>query len=59
MTTKSNKDYPALECPICERVCKPRSLNKDGSVSYRCEPNQEKHANAYSWKIAEDGSLID
>lgn len=59
MTTKSHKDYPPLECPICERVCKPRSLNKDGSVSYRCEPNHEKHGNVYTWRIAEDGTLVD
>lgn len=59
MTTKPHQEYPSLECPICERLCKPRRLNKDESVSYRCEINYEKHGNVYSWRIAKDGTLVE
>lgn len=59
MTTETHHDFPALECPICERVRKARSLNKDGSVTYSCPPDHEKHGDTYTWRIAKDGTLID
>lgn len=59
MKTETHKDYPSLECPICERVRKPVRLCKDGSVTYTCPPNHEKHGNRYTWRIAVDGTLVD
>lgn len=52
-------DYPALECPICEAKRAPRSVNKDGSVTYSCPPDHTKHGSTYSWRITADGSLVD
>lgn len=56
---ESVRDYPELECPICERLCKPTHLNKDCSVTYSCPPNYSKHYRRYTWRISEDGSLVD
>ena len=56
---ETHHDYPALECPLCERLCKPRSLNTDGSVTYSCPPNPEKHGNRYTWRIAKEGELLE
>lgn len=56
---ETHRDYPALECPLCERLCKPRSLNKDGSVTYSCPPDHEKHGNRYTWRIAKEGELLE
>lgn len=55
--TKSS--YPALACPLCDTDRKPRSLNKDGSVTYSCPPDHVHHGSRYTWRIAADGSLID
>lgn len=52
-------NYPALECPMCGRERKPRSLNKDGSVTYSCAPDHVNHGSQYTWRIAVDGTLID
>lgn len=57
--TNSKSDYPTLECPLCGVDRKPRSLNKDGSVTYSCPPDHVHHGNQYTWRIAEDGSLLD
>lgn len=53
------ENYPALECPLCGRERKPRSLNKDGSVTYSCPPDHVNHGSQYTWRIAADGTLID
>jgi len=55
----SVKNYPALGCPLCDRMCNPRSLNKDGSVTYSCAPDHVNHGSQYTWRIAADGALID
>lgn len=55
----SVKNYPPLKCPLCGIERKPRTLNKDGSVSYRCPADHVNHGSTYSYKIAIDGSLIE
>lgn len=57
--TETHHDYPDLECPLCERLRSPRSLNKDGSVTYSCPPDHEKHGTRYTWRIAKDGELLE
>lgn len=65
MSGASHRDYPVLECPICDRLCKPIRLNKDQSVSYKCPPqygdgsDKPSHGNAFSWRIDVDGNLIE
>ena len=56
---KTHRDYPALDCPLCGIERKPRSLNKDGSVTYSCPPDHVHHGSRYTWRIAENGDLID
>lgn len=51
--------YPPLACPKCDRLRKPQRVNKDGSVTYSCPPDHQHHGNRYTWRIAEDGTLID
>ena len=51
--------FPDLACPKCERNCKPQRHNKDGSVAYSCPADHEHHGNTYTWRIAQDGTLID
>ncbi len=58
-TQEAPNDYPALACPKCERIWKPRRVNNDGSVTYTCPPDHVNHGNSYTWRIAEDGTLID
>lgn len=53
------ENYPSLECPLCGVERKPRSLNKDGSVTYTCPPDHEHHGSRYKWRISVDGTLID
>ena len=60
MTTQANeshRDYPSLECPLCETPRKPRSLDKDGSVTYSCAPDHVHHGSRYTWRIAKNGEL--
>lgn len=57
--SETHSDYPPLECPKCERLCKPQRLNQDRSVTYRCPPDHLTHGNGYTWRIAQDGTLID
>lgn len=52
-------NYPALECPLCGKARKPRTLNKDRSVTYSCAPDHVNHGSQYTWRIAADGTLID
>lgn len=56
---ETKEDYPALECPLCDRLTKPRSLNKDGSVTYSCPADHVHHGNRYTWRITVDGALMD
>jgi len=58
-TIETYRDFSPLECPICDRLCQPRRLNRDGSVTYSCPPDHVKHGDRYTWRIAEDGTLID
>jgi hypothetical protein len=58
-TTETKADYPALECPLCGIERKPRSLNKNGSVTYSCPPDHVHHGNRYTWRITVTGELID
>lgn len=55
--TKSN--YPAVPCPLCDKIRPPQTLNKDGSVSYSCPPDHVNHATVHNWKILVDGTLVD
>jgi hypothetical protein len=54
---ETHRDYPVLECPLCERPCKPINLNKNGSVTYSCPPDHVHHGSPYTWRIAKDGEL--
>jgi len=56
--TDPTKEHAILECPECGSSCKPRRVNKDGSVSYRCR-NETKHADfrALQFRIDENGEL--
>jgi len=52
-------DFPALDCPVCGVERAPRSLNTDGSVTYSCPPDHDKHGNRFTWRILEDGSMAE
>ncbi|WP_232916451.1 hypothetical protein [Pseudomonas viridiflava] len=58
-TGESHRDYPDLDCPICDTSCKPIRLRKDQAVTYACKGGNDKHADRYTWRIAVDGTLID
>lgn len=53
----SLKDYDELECPSCEKVCKPVKELKNGTVVY------EKHAcesgDDFSFSIDINGDLVE
>lgn len=55
------EEFPALECPSCDRGTKPRSVNNDGSVTYTCEAKNHlaTHGHPMTWRIAEDGSFLE
>ncbi|MAG64990.1 MAG: hypothetical protein CMK74_03845 [Pseudomonadales bacterium] len=64
----SVRDYPALECPICDKSRNPKRLNKDGSVVYECSHNEKwqegrplykTHNHTYKWKILADGTMVE
>jgi hypothetical protein len=52
-------DFPALACPLCGIERAPRSLNKNGSVTYSCPPDHKKHGNRFTWRILKDGSMAE
>ena len=54
---KRSKHAP-LECPECDKVCKPEYDTKDGGASYRCR-NKDGHADSCDlrFKIDGDGEL--
>lgn len=51
------KDYDELECPVCDRVCKPNKVLKNGTVVY--ETHDCINESDYSFRIDEDGNLIE
>ena len=59
VATDKKKDYPSLECPLCGTLRNPVRVNKDESVSYKCEPDHLNHGTSYCWRITVDGSLVD
>ena len=53
-------DYPSLECPVCNNLCKPYKVNKEFIVFYKCRKSTA-HAPAYPtiyWRIDKDGNLF-
>jgi predicted transcriptional regulator len=54
-------DFPALECPTCERPTPPRSVNGDKSVTYSCAArnHQATHGSTQTWRITEDGTFLE
>lgn len=51
--------YPELECPVCDRLCKPWKLTKKLEVVHRCN-NKDEHPDSHptvSWKIAQNGEM--
>lgn len=67
-SSQSHRDYPALDCPICDKPRNPKRLNKDGSVVYECSHNgkwqedrplHKTHSHTYKWKILADGTLVE
>ena len=55
MKKEDLKDYDDLECPVCDTVCKPTSINKKNTVSYKHDCNN----GSYTFKIDVNGDLID
>lgn len=51
------KDYDNLECPYCDKVCKPSKVLKDGTCVY--QKHECKHSSNYQFKININGDLID
>lgn len=67
-TADSARNYPPLECPICEKPCNPKRLNGDGSVVYECKhdekwqegrPFYQVHHSTHKWKILADGEMVE
>lgn len=56
--TDRKENYPALACPVCGTERKPRSLNKDGSVTYSCPPDYVTHGNRLTWRIDVEGNMV-
>lgn len=61
MSKEQNKvekasDYDRLQCPDCDKVCKPVKVRKNGTVVY------EKHdcnSGEYSFEIDIEGNLVE
>jgi hypothetical protein len=54
------EDFPALECPHCEKPVAPYSLNVDGSVTYSCRAAADHpDSSVCTWRIARDGTFLD
>lgn len=52
--------YEILQCPRCNKECKPVRINKDESVTYEthdCQDQWEISASKRSFKITADGDL--
>ncbi|HFG7030899.1 TPA: hypothetical protein ACGIK9_003399 [Acinetobacter baumannii] len=60
---KSN--FESLECPLCGVVREPSRVvltndKKDVKyVTYKCPPDHVNHGDMYTWKIMENGELVD
>lgn len=53
--------YDVLECPRCEKACKPTRLNKNESVSYEthdCQDKWEWESKKRSFRITANGDLV-
>lgn len=50
-------DYDTLECPICDKHCKPSKELKNGTVVY--EKHECENSDDYSFSIDIEGNLID
>ena len=53
MSNSKLSDYDTLDCPNCNDPVKPSKINKDESVSYRCNVCD------YSFAIAVDGNFVE
>ena len=55
------KNYDELECPICEKVCKPDAIRKNGTVVYKthnCNNGYEFVDVKRHFEINVDGELM-
>ena len=54
-------DFPALACPHCERETKPRSVNRDQSVTYTCVAANHlaTHGLPMTWRITREGDFVE
>lgn len=50
------KDYDVLDCPYCDEPCKPTSVNKKGTVSYKHDCVQ---GDGFTFKIDINGDLVE
>lgn len=48
--------YDNLECPHCDKVCKPVKVKKSGTVVYE---KHECNSGEYSFSIDKNGDLIE
>lgn len=51
------KSYDNLECPECDKLCKPKKVLKNGTVVY--EKHECNSSNDFSFSINANGDLIE
>ena len=58
-SSPTKADFPSLECPHCERMTAPRSVNQDQSVTYVCRAANHltTHGLPMTWRITKDGDF--
>jgi hypothetical protein len=47
--------YDTLECPVCDQLCKPTKILKNGSCCY----THDCHGDQYTFKINATGELVE
>lgn len=54
--------YDVLECPHCDKLCKPDAIGKDGTCIYelhRCKPEFALYAMPFRFEINREGELVE
>lgn len=54
---KITQKYDTLECPVCNRLCKPSKELRNGTVVY--EKHECENQDDYSFSIDVEGNLIE
>lgn len=59
---KEIETYDTLECPLCNKLCKPDAIGQDGTVIYerhKCKTSYQLEARVRRFEIDINGDIVE